>query len=241
MWRHLLQHENILPGIFAYRRTQLIWTLSFLIAFSSISKPLISLGFVLQSSNIGFFDLPPLRTIFRFRRVLEITAFNCCTPPLKFISSNVRNELKFAKISRKDLSCTKMLTMDIENLTTVVTKPPFYGNLQSWTKVLGQIYICGAFSHEFIYTCSAPPSTPPPPLLRCWTHCRRHRPLEWLLVIKANLRLTIWRNSSMRLLPKAHDESERILAYCFGVARNVRGKEFCSLILPFLKLNDIGL
>ena len=36
--------------------------------------------------------------------------------------------------------------------------------LQSWTKVLGQIYICGAFSHapnKFIYTCSAPP--PPPP------------------------------------------------------------------------------
>ena len=36
-------------------------------------------------------------------------------------------------------------------------------HLQSWTKVLGQIYICGAFSHvlnKFIYTCSAPP--PPP-------------------------------------------------------------------------------
>ena len=31
-------------------------------------------------------------------------------------------------------------------------------NLQSWTKVLGQIDICGAFSHppnKFIYTCSA--------------------------------------------------------------------------------------
>ena len=43
--------------------------------------------------------------------------------------------------------------------------------LQSWTKVLGQIYICGAFSHapnKFIYTCSAPPP-PPPPLLQCWT------------------------------------------------------------------------
>ena len=41
--------------------------------------------------------------------------------------------------------------------------------LQSWTKVLGQIYICGAFSHapnKFIYTCSAPP---PPHLLQCWT------------------------------------------------------------------------
>ena len=41
--------------------------------------------------------------------------------------------------------------------------------LQSWTKVLGQTYICGAFSHtpnKFIYTCSAPP---PPPLLQCWT------------------------------------------------------------------------
>ena len=38
--------------------------------------------------------------------------------------------------------------------------------LQSWTKVLGQIYICGAFSHapnKFIYTCSAPR-----PLLQCW-------------------------------------------------------------------------
>ena len=36
--------------------------------------------------------------------------------------------------------------------------------LQSWTKVLGQIYICGAFLHvpnKFIYTCSTPP--PPPP------------------------------------------------------------------------------
>ena len=33
-------------------------------------------------------------------------------------------------------------------------------NLQSWTKVLGQIYICGAFSqapNKFIYTFSAPP------------------------------------------------------------------------------------
>ena len=41
--------------------------------------------------------------------------------------------------------------------------------LQSWTKVLGQIYICGAFLHvpnKFIYTCSTPP---PPPLLQCWT------------------------------------------------------------------------
>ena len=40
--------------------------------------------------------------------------------------------------------------------------------LQSWTKVLGQIDICGAFSHapnKFIYTCSAPPPPPhhPPP------------------------------------------------------------------------------
>ena len=33
---------------------------------------------------------------------------------------------------------------------------------QSWTKVLGQIYICGAFWHKFIYTCSA---TPPPTML----------------------------------------------------------------------------
>ena len=43
--------------------------------------------------------------------------------------------------------------------------------LQSWTKVLGQIYIWGAFSHaphKLIYTCSAPPP-PPPPLLQCWT------------------------------------------------------------------------
>ena len=41
--------------------------------------------------------------------------------------------------------------------------------LQSWTKVLGQIYICGALSHasnKFIYTCSA---SPPPSLLQCWT------------------------------------------------------------------------
>ena len=41
--------------------------------------------------------------------------------------------------------------------------------LQSWTKVLGQIYICGAFLHvpnKFIYTCSTPP---PPLLLQCWT------------------------------------------------------------------------
>ena len=40
-------------------------------------------------------------------------------------------------------------------------------NLQSWTKVLGQIDICSAFSHtpnKFIYTCSAPP-----PTLQCWT------------------------------------------------------------------------
>ena len=38
-------------------------------------------------------------------------------------------------------------------------------NLISWTKVLGQIYICGAFSHapnKFIYTCSA---HPPPTML----------------------------------------------------------------------------
>ena len=46
-------------------------------------------------------------------------------------------------------------------------KPVHY--VQSWTKVLGQTYICGAFSHapnKFIDTCSAPP---PPPLLQCWT------------------------------------------------------------------------
>ena len=43
-------------------------------------------------------------------------------------------------------------------------------DLQSWTKVLGQIYIFGAFSHapnKLIYTCSAVPL--PPPLLQCWT------------------------------------------------------------------------
>ena len=39
------------------------------------------------------------------------------------------------------------------------------GQLQSWTKVLGQIYIFGAFSHspnKLIYTCSAVPLPPPP-------------------------------------------------------------------------------
>lgn len=49
------------------------------------------------------------------------------------------------------------------------------------------------------------------------------------------------KHTSMRLKPKADDEGERILVHCFGAARKVRGKEFCSLILPFLKLNDIGL
>ena len=29
----------------------------------------------------------------------------------------------------------------------------------------GQIYICGTFSQECIYTCSAPPFTPPPPTM----------------------------------------------------------------------------
>lgn len=49
------------------------------------------------------------------------------------------------------------------------------------------------------------------------------------------------KHTSIRSKPKADDEGERTLAHCFGAARKVRGKEFFSLILPFLKLNDIGL
>ena len=46
--------------------------------------------------------------------------------------------------------------------------------LQSWTKVLGQIYICGAFSHAPNKQSSANSSTlvqplPHPPPLQCWT------------------------------------------------------------------------
>ena len=36
--------------------------------------------------------------------------------------------------------------------------------LQSWTKFLGQIYICGAFSHHTLVQ----PLPPPPPPLQCW-------------------------------------------------------------------------
>ena len=41
-------------------------------------------------------------------------------------------------------------------------------DLQSWTKFLGQIYICGAFSRAALAQPLPPPPHPPTPL-KCWT------------------------------------------------------------------------
>ena len=49
--------------------------------------------------------------------------------------------------------------------------------LLSWTKVLGEIYICAAFSHapnKFMYTCSAAQCPPPPPHLTMLDTCTRY-------------------------------------------------------------------
>ena len=55
--------------------------------------------------------------------------------------------------------------------------------LQSWTKVLGQIYICGAFTHapnKFIYTCSSPPPLSPPTMLdTCTSYFSKVSTLYW--------------------------------------------------------------
>ena len=43
------------------------------------------------------------------------------------------------------------------------------GELRSWTKVLGQTYICGAFHTRQTNSSTLVQPLPLPPLLQCWT------------------------------------------------------------------------
>ena len=58
------------------------------------------------------------------------------------------------------------------NFSTWLSRASVFLQLQSWTKVLGQIYICCAFSHA---TLIQPPPPPPTPL-QCWTRVHATSP-----------------------------------------------------------------
>ena len=105
-----------------------------------------------------------------------------------------------------------------------------FENLQSWTKVLGQIYICGAFSHppnKFMYTCSAPPLPPPPTMLdTCTRYFSRVSTLYWGVrgwkqrILK---RITVLFQNSVLKTPKINAitrVSQRILCTIVGFVIN---------------------